>query len=204
MDENIKLEMVKTEYSLYETAEIASREDVFKKIYAEIAEAKGRREKLMEEDKDASVKLDLLKGYGDKVGEQVGIPDNSIVLDDMSYLSEQVRIVECYLTQLDSVFGVLNEENYQEVNKLVSFARYKYFKNYESVEELRGSAVDEAEEDTDQSAFSLENSQEVSAFIEEQLKELGENTNLRKTSGHAKSKATDKLRGIRFSKKNNN
>lgn len=194
MDEDSKLNMIETEYSLYEPEENAvSLNDVFIKIYVTIAEAEGRREKLFEEDNENEVRLNFLRRWGERLGRLMGIPREGIVLIDIGYVGDLESMVDRYLDQLTSSLRVVDEENYSEVNKLVSFARDKYFRNCESVQELRriSEAKDRGEEV--ERTYPDENSSSVNDFVESHLETLMVDAIVRNKEA-VKSKLADKAR----------
>lgn len=199
MDEDCKLKMLETEYSLYETEEMASLNDVFIKIYEAIAEAESCRERLLGEDKDNEVKLSFLRRYGERLGRFMGIPRDGIVLIDIGYVGDLEAMTDRYLYQLTSALRVADEDNYSEVNKLVSFAKDKYCRNYGSIEELRKISEASDKGKLVERTYPENDSSEMNDFVEGKLESLTMEAITRRKAA-VKSKSTDSRRRFSSSK----
>lgn len=131
-----QVEKIKTEYCLYDPEEPGSIDYVLDVIFRCIDEAYYFKSLFDDERKKNKIRVKFSSAFGSLAG-RVGFLKPDVYEADNDFICLQDKILERYFCQLTDVIEVVDDYNYQDINKLVEFSREKYLANYFSVEEQR-------------------------------------------------------------------
>ena len=163
---------IQLEYSLYETDEVASENDLLMMLvgaYQEVEVDRKRIQNAISVNERTGTFSSLLSG---RMRDMLNVLSPDYYLDDSDYLVYKDVILGKYYDQVVRIIPNVNESNFQELAKLASFIREKCFSNCFDVEVLRhANARSYFGEVVDTSNVNID-SEDVGVFFEEELKRI--------------------------------
>lgn len=136
MEKQNQIDKIKLEYDLYEVDKISSLEYVDQGIMTFLDEIDVLRN-VINVEKNQNRRMKLRANRLGKFAPKCGCLDIWYYEQEAEFLKKQTGILNSYYDQLDQIYSGLNDDNYQELFRLMCFARKKNLEYEESVKEER-------------------------------------------------------------------
>lgn len=166
-----QVEKISAEYCLYEPEEPESIDSVYDVILRGIDEAIHYKGIFEEERKKNKTRKTISRKLG-PIARRVGFLRPEVYEADDGFIDLQEKMLDSYYEQITVAISDIDENNYQDINKLVLFARKKYLLNHISVEEQRKLAQLAAAGISFSRKREDEDSEAMSVFFDETMKKI--------------------------------
>lgn len=124
MERKEQLEMIQLEFDLYEGRNVKTSGSVASTAYLNLEEVDVARS-YIELEKKRNKRRRFLSGVLGKHAERFGYLDAWYYDRDDEYLDQKNASLNTYYCQIDAIFARINEDNFAELDRLMSFTRAK-------------------------------------------------------------------------------